>query len=254
MPDRSKHLPCEIVDGFRDPKQECEHVAGLGIEIDDKLVVVRLGNGQCKHRGVKIGDTLHGMNGIPMAECVKAALGPHDGKILNAETAGRVIISTPKPFTLNFNGMPDPEEAKKEMDETFMALLKQGIEVDKKHRNGNIFNMWGRRVLYMNDENNTLFVGKSKHKPTSKIFKVSDVANVGYSEKKPDQVVIQTKDEHKDVTFKLPTTQANQTFAHKLFKHCSMSQKGESVKAISGEHPLSPRKFRNNSSGAVRVP
>jgi len=244
------HLACEIVEGFEDPQQKVEHEAGLGIQIDDDLEVTKLGNGQCKHRGVKVGDKLLGMNGIPMADCVKQALGDEEGAVLNAKTAGKVLIATPKPYTLNFNGMPDKMEVKQEMDKTFMALLKQGIEVDKKHRHGNIFNRMAKRIVYMNQDSDTIFVGKTKTTPTEKIFKVSEVANVGYSQKSPDQVVIQTKDQNKDLTVKLPSAKANETFAHKLFTHLSLHKE----KSVAGDGPLSPRMFRNGSGITAASP
>jgi len=239
------HLACEIVEDFHDPDQQVTHEANLGIQIDDDMVVIKLGQGQCKHRGVELGDQLHGMNGVSMAECVMQAFG--DEAELDAKSAADVLIKTPKPYTLNFNGMPEVEEAKEEMDDTFAALLKQGIQVNKQHRNGSIFNKMAKRILYTNEGSDTIFVGKTKNTPTNKVFKVSEVENVGYSQNSPNQIILQTKDAKDDLTVKLPSAKSNESFAQNLHKHLSMHNE----KAIAHEGPLSPKSFRSGGGAPI---
>jgi len=242
--------PCHIVDGYKTDSQHEEHTAGLGIEINDKLEVVRLGNGQCKARGVEIGYMIVGINGKPVVDCVKAALGPMAGKLVNAAVVGKVLKHLPKPYTLDFNAMPSDEQTKKELDATFTALLQQGIEVAKVHQHGNFFNRMARRVVFMNDSADKILVAKTKNENTDKIISVTEVTNVGYSENNPDRVVIQTVDESKDVTISLPSANANKMFAQKLYRHCSSVQEdeGPSSKVLATKGPLSPRLYRKTST------
>jgi len=241
----AKHFPCHIVNGYQNPNQKEEHSAGLGIEINDDLKVIRLGDGQCRARGVTVGMVMMGINGKSIAECAKAAIGEDAAKNLNADKVGKMMQSVPKPYTLDFNALPNETVAKKELDDTFMSLLQQGIEVTKVHKDGNMFNRMARRIVHMNDAANKIMVSKFKGANTDKVIDVTEVTNVGFSKKQPTKVVIQTKDESKDVTIKLPSEKATEMFAQKLYRHCSQSQEDEGIEnVINKGGMLSPRTHR----------
>merc|ERR1711918_196868 len=94
--------------------------------------------------------------------------------------------------------------------ESFCKLMKQGMEVQKKHQNGNIFNHHATRVLYTDDEVSTIMCGKEKGTPTAKVVSVDEVKNVGVSKK--------------NVTVKLPTESSAQMLARKLHSLASDEQ------------------------------
>merc|ERR1712086_120722 len=232
-----------ILDGFpKDHGQKVQHAAGLGIQIDDKGTVTTLGHGQCRHHGVEVGDTIVGLNGIPLRDCLKP--------LVNAKSIGAMLTITPKPFTLNFNEMPAELN---ETDQQFSKLMKQGIEVVKEHHNGSVFNRKGLRVMSLDENTKTIKVSHQKddgggcvpHAFTGKLISVHDVVNVGVSSKDPHKVTIQTKDPKQDVKLQMPSNNAGTQLAKKLFNHCkSLQDENETPHIMHAS--LSPKAYRNS--------
>merc|ERR1712100_987341 len=181
-----------------------------------------MGDGQCRKAGVTKGMQITHIGGVPIKEkCL--------GGIVNKRTFTAVVVGLTKlgqDYTLNFNGVKEKEvEAQPDTSsQNFCKLMKQGMEVQKKHQNGNIFNHHGTRVLYTDEEVSTIMCGKGKGTPTTKVVAVGEIKNVGVSKRDSQEVVIVAKDEKQNLTVKLPSTSSAGMLAKKLHRLASDEQ------------------------------
>jgi 2-C-methyl-D-erythritol 4-phosphate cytidylyltransferase len=230
-------LECNITHGKATENMK----AGLGIDVNDDLKVVKMTDGQCRKAGVTKGMQITHIGGVPIKEkCL--------GGIVNKRTFTAVVVGLTKlgqDYTLNFNGVKEKEvEAQPDTSsESFCKLMKQGMEVQKKHQNGNIFNHHATRVLYTDDEVSTIMCGKEKDTPTTKVVSVDEVKNVGVSKKNAQEVVIVAKDSKQNLTIKLPTESSAQMLARKLHRLASDEQEkkyGRDSLISTDSTPVSP--------------
>lgn len=240
------HLACVIEEGFKDPDQVKEHEAGLGIQVNDDFEVIEMGHGQCKHRGVEKGFVVCGINGTAIQEMME------EQKLeCNASNFGQIVTNLSKPFTLNFNGLPD---CKSGVPTAFLTLMETGIECKKKHKNAFPFRTEGLRVIALNTEHTQIHIYKrsrsllnlqGKLKETA-VIKAEEILNIGWSKNRVEEVAIQTKGGEKDLVIKVGKGKVNQKFVAFLFDNFA-TQQAKQGNQIMGENPLSPNTYKRQS-------
>jgi hypothetical protein len=233
------HHACLIEDGFKDPEQKIEHTAGLGIVIDDTLTVTSLGCGQCKYRGVEKGFTICGINGDAVQELME-----EQDLVRNAANFSEVLGKCEKPYTLNFNALPEKAD---ESQEAFLQLMERGVEVQKQHNRG-FFSKEGKRVIKLNANRDQLEVNKLKrgHGKLHKAFPADQIENIGYSANNPTQLVVQST-HSKDLRVSFPTANVSKTMTHRLYNHFVKPKYHINGKSL--DTPLSPGAFKKLKSG-----
>jgi 2-C-methyl-D-erythritol 4-phosphate cytidylyltransferase len=229
-------LECKVVHGKATENKK----AGLGIDVNDDLVVVAMADGQCCSAGVTKGMQVTHINGVPIKEKCPSGVSKKNFTSVVVE-----LTKLRQDYTLNFNGV---KEAEKEVEpdsssQNFTKLMKQGMEVQKKHQHGNIFNQHSTRVLYTDEEVSTIMCSKGKGLPTTKVVAVEEVKNVGVSKKNSQEVIIEAKDEKQNITVKLPTASSANMLAKKLHRLASDEQErkyGQDSLISSNSAPVSP--------------
>jgi len=139
----------------------------IGLTLDDNLVATEVAkDGQC-HGKVHEGDKLVLVNGTPVKEIMKDSDTQEDlfehlrSQSLSDEKEG--------PLFLTFNY---------EEDANFMQLLKQGFEVEKSHSTAIFCMSSGKRILYIDEQERALIIGKKKGDPTKKVFSIHELVDV----------------------------------------------------------------------------
>jgi len=215
----------------------------MGIRLEDgtmELTELTPG-GQCERGGAKLGMAIVGVNGESL----------EDQGVDTVDAFVAHIGELERPFTLNFNGLPqmqseqaqEQEEEEEEYDTDFANLMAQGLEVNKHHRTS-VFANKGKRVLYTDANHQTLICGKSKGVNTQKVYSVHEITNVGVSKCRGEEqvVVVQTKADQKALKLELPTAKSADLLAKKLTRMCSNEQRksGGSVHCNTSSIPVSP--------------
>jgi len=236
----------DIKRGLTDSKAKdgAIHGAGLGIHLANSTMVVSevSPHGQCYGK-VNVGDKLVGVNNVALSDCMKEPGSPTEFLAMMRSAADDA------PISLNFNEI-------KIVNDKFAAMMRKGIEVVKHHERST----WiccgsAHRVLYMDDNLQSLIIATSKGAPTHKVFSVHELVDVTRVSDRALEIHCKSG---QTIVLEIETPEANTILVKKLHalilsthqqhgnesvmkphKDSIVSKKGSSTKPITPPRPLS---------------